>query len=228
MNTICIESICKKFTIQGSHTPLLEGVTLSIEKGQQFAIVGLSGSGKSTLLHLIGGLVKPTSGSIHWGEHDIWTLSPKMRSTLRNHYIGIVYQSHNLMEEFSALENTAFPLMIRGHTKKEALEQAKEWLDMVGLYHRAHHAPKQLSGGERQRVAIARALSALPHCLLADEPTGNLDEKTEQNIFSLLQKLSEEHKIALAIVTHNSRLAAQFPLCYRLTQGTLESTHFPS
>ncbi|WP_092484801.1 ABC transporter ATP-binding protein [Candidatus Ichthyocystis hellenicum] len=222
MAIISMTSITKYYSTKLSQVLVFNGINLEVTAGEQLAIVGDSGSGKSTLLQLMGGLLHPSSGTIKWSEENIWELSQHKRTKRRNHHIGFVYQSHNLLDEFTALENVALPLMIRGEKISGAKEQAKLWLQKVGLEHRYHHTPQQLSGGERQRTGIARALCGLPNCILADEPTGNLDHKAALNIFTILQELSYKHNIALVLVTHNLELAKKMPTNYTLTQGYIE------
>ncbi|CUT17487.1 MULTISPECIES: ABC transporter ATP-binding protein [Candidatus Ichthyocystis] len=222
MAAISMDSITKYYRTNLSQVLVFKEVTIKVDTGEQLAILGDSGSGKSTLLQLMGGLLCPSSGIIKWSEENIWELSQHQRTKRRNSHIGFVYQSHNLLDEFTALENVALPLMIRGEKISVAKEQAKMWLQKVGLEHRYNHSPQQLSGGERQRTGIARALCGLPNCILADEPTGNLDHKTALNIFTLLQELSHKHNIALVLVTHNLELAKKMPTNYTLTQGYLK------
>ncbi|MFT7235786.1 MAG: lipoprotein-releasing system ATP-binding protein, partial [Methylophagaceae bacterium] len=203
------QGISKQFVDGQLRTNVLSNVDLTINKGDKLAIVGSSGSGKSTLLHLLGGLDKPSSGYIMLHGKDINTLPVKALSKLRNQSLGFVYQFHHLLPEFSALENVAIPLVIGGMDPKQAKYQAGELLKKVGLNHRLIHKPSELSGGERQRAALARALITEPDCLLADEPTGNLDQRTAQGIFDLILELNEILGTALVIVTHDTGLAAQ-------------------
>jgi len=213
--------ISKQFSDGELKTDVLSDVNLTVNKGERLAIIGSSGSGKSTLLHLLGGLDEPTQGSIEVMGHDINQLSVNALSKLRNQSLGFVYQFHHLLPEFSAIENVAIPLVIAGISPQEAQQQAEELLIKVGLGHRLIHKPSELSGGERQRAALARALITKPNCLLADEPTGNLDHRTAQTIFDLIIELNESLSTALIIVTHDNNLAAQMDRVLHLSDGQL-------
>ena len=215
-------NLAKKFADGSLETDVLRNVNLSVNKGDRLAIVGSSGSGKSTLLHLLGGLDEPTSGSVEIHGQDINTLSVNALSKLRNQSLGFVYQFHHLLPEFTTLENVAIPLVIGGLNPKIAHQQAEDLLSKVGLSHRLIHKPSELSGGERQRAALARALITQPDCLLADEPTGNLDHRTAQAIFNLILELNESLGTALIIVTHDPQLASQMDRVLTLQDGTLE------
>lgn len=203
-------------------TKVLSGLDLSVSAGELVAIVGSSGCGKSTFLHLAGALDSPTSGEVYINGTNIHLLSEKQRAKFRNQHIGFIYQFHHLMMEFSAEENVAMPLLIRGDKPANALACAKEMLAQVGLSHRGHHRPSELSGGERQRVAIARALVTKPSLVLADEPTGNLDFDTAEQIYQLLKELNRTVNTSFVIVTHDLTLAAKMDRQLRLDHGQLE------
>lgn len=214
--------LAKSFNDGELDTQVLVDVNLTVNKGDRIAIVGSSGSGKSTLLHLLGGLDEPTSGKVEIHGQDINSLSVNALSTLRNQSLGFVYQFHHLLPEFTAVENVAIPLIIGGTEPKQAEQQAEELLIKVGLSHRLIHKPSELSGGERQRAALARALITQPDCLLADEPTGNLDHRTASAIFDLILELNESLGTALVIVTHDVNLAAQMDTALTLIDGELQ------
>lgn len=200
---------------------VLKSISFSINKAEQIAIVGSSGSGKSTLLHLLGALDKPTSGQVVFEQQDIFSFSSNQQAQFRNQSLGFVYQFHHLLPEFSALENVAMPLMIAKMPIKQANDSAMKMLDKVGLSHRYTHKPSALSGGERQRVAIARALVTQPKLILADEPTGNLDQKTGESIYQLLSDLREQMHTSFIVVTHDRQLANRLDRSLQLVDGHL-------
>jgi lipoprotein-releasing system ATP-binding protein len=211
-----------KSYLQGDiETKVLDGLNLTVEKGELLAIVGSSGCGKSTFLHLAGALDLPSSGEVFIDGINILTLSDKQRAIFRNQHIGFIYQFHHLMMEFTALENVAMPLLIRGDKPKQAIAEATEVLAQVGLAHRSHHRPSELSGGERQRTAIARALVTKPSLILADEPTGNLDSNTAEQIYQLLRNLNQNVQTSFVIVTHDMSLAMRMDRQLKLDHGQL-------
>ncbi|WP_308569768.1 lipoprotein-releasing ABC transporter ATP-binding protein LolD [uncultured Haemophilus sp.] len=216
------KKVSKFYTEGENQTQVLKEVSFSMQQGELAAIVGSSGSGKSTLLHTLGGLDQPSSGEVFIKGQSLQQASAKQLASLRNRHLGFVYQFHHLMADFNALENVMMPMLIGRQNKTEAKDRAEAMLQAVGLSHRLKHRPSALSGGERQRVAIARALVNRPDLVLADEPTGNLDHKTTESIFELIQKLNQEQNIAFLLVTHDMSLAQKLSRCLTMQDGILQ------
>lgn len=216
------DGISRGFRQGPKRVEVLKDVSLQVPAGTSMAIVGASGAGKSTLLHILGGLDKPDQGDVFVDEQSLWQMSDRERSDMRNSRMGFIYQFHHLLPEFTALENVAMPLLIRGESTHEAAKKAGDLLEKVGLGQRLDHKPGELSGGERQRAAVARALVGNPGCVLGDEPTGNLDERTANNVFNQLLELNTELNTSLILVTHDMRLAARMNQGFELHLGRLK------
>ena len=215
------ENICKQYSDASNTLQILNNVNFYISAGETVAILGASGSGKSTLLHILGTLDTPDSGDVFYKEQSLFTKSKRQQALFRNAELGFVYQFHHLLPEFSAAENVAMPLFIKGDNRKKSLVKAKELLARVGLQDREQHRPHQLSGGERQRVAIARALINQPAMIFADEPTGNLDDKNTASIYDLIKDINKEFKTSFLLVTHDLQLAKKMDRIMYLENGQL-------
>ena len=219
---IAVRALSKHFITDRGRVDVLKEIDLDIRAGERIAVVGASGAGKTTLMHLLGGLDRPSSGSVHFAEKDIFHYSAQELDAFRNRSIGFVFQFHQLLPEFSALENVMMPALIGRSTAKEAEARASEILAAVGLEHRLDHKPGQLSGGEQQRVAIARSLIMSPKLLLADEPTGNLDSATSDEILALLDRLHVERDLTIIVVTHSEKVAGHMDRIISMADGCLD------
>lgn len=218
-----VAQLKKHFSASGKDVHVLRGINFSVLRGERIAVVGESGSGKTTLMHILGTLDRPSAGKCLFNGEDLFAYKAAELDAFRNQYLGFVFQFHQLLGEFNALENVMMPALINGSKKGQAKQRAQELLELVGLGQRATHKPGQLSGGEQQRVAIARALVLRPQLLIADEPTGNLDSVTSAGIYSLLDDLHAQYNLTMVVVTHNMDLAAQMDKVLRLKDGVLEA-----
>ena len=218
---IAVRALSKSFVTDRGQIDVLKNVDLDIRAGERIAVVGASGAGKTTLMHLLGGLDRPSSGSVHFAEKNIFQYSAQELDAFRNRSIGFIFQFHQLLPEFSALENVMMPALIGRFPARQAEARASEILTAVGLAHRLDHKPGQLSGGEQQRVAIARSLIMSPQLLLADEPTGNLDSATSDEILALLDRLHAERDLTIVVVTHSEKVAGHMDRIIRMTDGCL-------
>lgn len=218
---LCAEHLRKAYRSGDQEITPLDGINLSIDRGEMIAIVGPSGTGKSTLLQLLGALDTPTSGEVYFAGKSLWSLSEEAKAEYRNRTIGFVWQRHHLLSDFTAAENVAMPLLVQGQSQKQAIGAAERWLDEVGLRGRGPQRASELSGGEQQRVAIARALINQPVLLLADEPTGDLDERNAESVFELMRRLHESHHLTTVLATHNLPLAHRADRVFLLEHGRL-------
>jgi lipoprotein-releasing system ATP-binding protein len=220
-DVIRAEALGKTYAEGSMRTPVFDGLDFQVEAGETVAILGASGAGKSTLLHLLGGLDTPSAGEVYVAGQKMSALSDAARGVLRNRALGFVYQFHHLLPEFTALENVMLPVLLAGHPVNDASARSRALLESVGLGHRLEHKPGELSGGERQRAAVARALVNRPACVLGDEPTGNLDEKTAENVFAMMLDLNRAQRTSLVLVTHDRRLARRLDRVVELHEGKL-------
>ena len=227
MNNLKVENLCKSYPLKKQKLEILDELHFTVESGSMIAITGPSGSGKSTLLNLLGGLDKPDRGKIFLGEVDLTRLSEEALSKIRSQKIGFIFQHHYLLADFNALENVAMPALVRSYRKKDAFKKAGVLLERVGLARRAEHRLGELSGGERQRVAIARSLINDPHLVLADEPTGNLDDQNAREVFLLLKKLCQEKRSSIVMVTHNEALSSLCQKKWHLENGKITHPESP-
>ena len=223
MSELEAAGVVKRFRLGDETIEVLSGVNVSLRPGDSLAVLGVSGAGKSTLLYVLGGLERPTAGEVRYGGRDLYALPPEEIADFRNRALGFVFQSHHLLPEFDAEENVMMPCLLAGWTRRRARDRARELLGEVGLSHRLHHVPGKLSGGERQRVAIARALVLGPAVVLADEPTGNLDPHTADEVVDMFLRLVAQAQTALVLVTHNEKLANRLAKKCYLVEGRLVS-----
>lgn len=223
MTFLTVQNLTKIYDEEGDKIVALESVSFSLEKGESMAICGSSGAGKSTLLNILGGLDQPSSGAVILDEQNLQNLGSKLEAKFRQDHLGFIFQFHHLLNDFNVVENVMLPLQIQGQDKKSAYDEASVWLGKVGLADKLKRLPRELSGGEQQRVAIARALIHKPKLVLADEPTGNLDNANGLKVFELLCRLNHDLQATLIVVTHNEEYAKKLKYCLRLKGGRVES-----